>query len=139
MGYETAHSTEFDPETCDPVVDLLPEQREVKRKGATMRLGAQPVVVEEGSKAFELYGKTLIMERHRHRFEVNPKYIEKLETCGWHFTGRSPDGRRMEIGEFEGHPYFVASQFHPEFKSRPGGPSPFHLGLVKAALKKKYG
>jgi CTP synthase len=138
IGLETAHSTEFDPETCDPVVDLLPEQRDIKKKGATMRLGAQPVVVSEGSKAFDLYGKTLIMERHRHRYEVNPKYIERLEHSGWKFSGRSPDGLRMEIGELQGHPYFVASQFHPEFKSRPFIPSPLHLGLVKAAIERKF-
>jgi len=139
IGLETAHSTEFDPETCDPVVDLLPEQREIKKKGATMRLGGQPVVVTEGSKAYDLYGKTLIMERHRHRYEVNPKYIEKLEDAGWKFTGKSPDGLRMEIAELQGHPYFVASQFHPEFKSRPGKPSPLHLGLVNAAIERKFG
>jgi CTP synthase len=121
------------------VIDLLPEQRDVKRKGATMRLGAQPVVVSENSGAFDLYGKTLVMERHRHRYEVNPKYIEKFESVGWKFTGRSPDGIKMEIGEFAGHPFFVASQFHPEFKSRPGKVSPLHYGLVRAAVKKKYG
>jgi CTP synthase len=139
IGLETAHSTEFDPETCDPVVDLLPEQRDIKKKGATMRLGAQPVVISEGSKAFDLYGKTLIMERHRHRYEVNPKYIERFENCGWKFTGKSPEGLRMEIGELQGHPYFVASQFHPEFKSRPFNPSPLHLGLVRAAIERKFG
>lgn len=137
-GLEGAHSTEFDPDTCDPVVDLLPEQRDVKRKGATMRLGGQPVVVSEGSKAHELYGRTLIIERHRHRYEVNPKYIEQLEQKGWRFTGRSPDGLRMEIGEMQGHPFYVASQFHPEFKSRPERPSPLHLGLVRAAVERKF-
>jgi CTP synthase len=104
-----------------------------------MRLGAQPVVVAEEGKAFELYGKTLIMERHRHRYEVNPKYIEKLESSGWKFTGRSPDGVKMEIAEMADHPYFVASQFHPEFKSRPGKPSPLHFGLVQAAVRRRYG
>jgi CTP synthase len=79
------------------------------------------------------------MERHRHRYEVNPKYIERLERCGWKFSGRSPDGLRMEIGELQEHPYFVASQFHPEFKSRPFQPSPLHLGLVKAAIERKFG
>ncbi|MDH7509176.1 MAG: CTP synthase (glutamine hydrolyzing) [Methanomassiliicoccales archaeon] len=138
LGIEKAHSTEFDPETCDPVVDLLPGQRDVKRKGATMRLGAQPVVLQDGSKAYELYGKSLIMERHRHRYEVNPKYIDRLESCGWKFTGKSIDGKRMEVAEFQGHHFFIASQFHPEFKSRPKKPSPLHLGLVKAALKRKY-
>ncbi len=139
LGMERANTTEIDAETPYPVIDLLPEQRDVKKKGATMRLGAQPVVVAEGTGAFELYGKTLVMERHRHRFEVNPKYIEKFESVGWKFTGRSPDGIKMEIGEYVGHPFFVASQFHPEFKSRPGKPSPLHYGLVKAAVAKKYG
>ncbi|MCX6652058.1 MAG: CTP synthase (glutamine hydrolyzing) [Methanomassiliicoccales archaeon] len=139
LGMEGANTAEIDPETPYPVIDLLPEQRDVKRKGATMRLGAQPVVVAEEGKAFELYGKTLIMERHRHRYEVNPKYIEKLESSGWKFTGRSPDGVKMEIAEMADHPYFVASQFHPEFKSRPGKPSPLHFGLVQAAVRRRYG
>ena len=139
LGMEGANSTEFDPDTPFPVVDLLPEQKNVKKMGATMRLGAQPVMVEEGSLAFELYGKALIMERHRHRFEVNPKHIEELEKGGWKFTGRSADGIKMEIGEMKGHDYYVASQFHPEFKSRPGKPSPLHFGLVRAAIAHKYG
>jgi CTP synthase len=139
LGMEKANSTEFDPDTPFPVVDLLPEQKMVKKMGATMRLGAQPVVVEEGSIANQLYGKALIMERHRHRFEVNPKHIEELEAKGWKFTGRSADGVKMEIGEMEGHDFYVASQFHPEFKSRPNKPSPLHLGLVRAAVRKKYG
>jgi len=134
MALEGAHSTEFDPLTQHPVVDLLPEQRTVKKMGATMRLGSQPVIVAEGSKAFDAYGKTLIMERHRHRYEVNPRYIEEFEAAGWRFSGRSPDGIRMEIGELEGHPFFLASQFHPEFRSRPESPSPLHLGLVRAAM-----
>jgi CTP synthase len=138
LDMDGANTTEIDPETKFPVIDLLPEQREVKRKGASMRLGAQPVVVTEGSKAFELYGKNLVMERHRHRFEVNPKYIEEFERVGWHFSGKAPDGVKMEIGELCDHPYFLASQFHPEFKSRPGKPSPLHLGLVRAALQRKY-
>ncbi len=139
LGMEGANSTEFDPDTPFPVVDLLPEQKNVKRLGATMRLGAQPVMVEEGTKAFELYGKALIMERHRHRYEINPKHIEELETGGWRFTGRSADGVKMEIGEMRGHDFYLASQFHPEFKSRPNRPSPLHLGLVKAAVARKYG
>ncbi len=140
LDMEKANTTEIDPETPYQVIDLLPEQKDVKKKGASMRLGAQPVVVAEGSQAHELYGgKTLIMERHRHRYEVNPKYIEKFESVGWKFTGRSPDGVKMEIGELQNHPYMVAAQFHPEFKSRPGKTSPLHLGLVRAALKRKYG
>jgi CTP synthase len=139
LGMEGANTTEIDPETSFPVIDLLPEQREVKKKGASMRLGAQPVVVSEGSRSFELYGsKNLIMERHRHRYEVNPKYIEQFESIGWKFAGKAPDNVKMEIGELQDHPYFMASQFHPEFKSRPGKPSPLHYGLVRAALQRKY-
>jgi len=137
LGMEGAHTTELDPNTKYPVVDLLPEQRGVTSKGGSMRLGAQKVLVKEGSKARELYGSAEIMERHRHRFEVNPEFIEQLEGCGWEFTGRSEDGIKMEIGELRGHPYFVASQFHPEFKSRPRKPSPLHLGLIRAALEHK--
>ena len=139
MGMSGANSTEFDKDNAYPVVDLLPEQKNVTKKGATMRLGAQPVMVTKG-KASELYGKELIMERHRHRYEVNPKFIEQLEAAGWKFTGRSADGVKMEIGEYQGdHPYFVACQFHPEFRSRPNKPSPLHLGLIRAAIDHKYG
>jgi CTP synthase len=137
LGMEGAHTTELEPETKYPVVDLLPEQRTVVNKGGSMRLGAQKVLVREGSKAAALYGCKEIMERHRHRYEVNPEFIERLENAGWIFTGRSEDGVKMEIGELKGHPYFVASQFHPEFKSRPQKPSPLHLGLVKAAIEHK--
>jgi CTP synthase len=139
MDFKGANSTEFAPETGYPVVDLLPEQKQVTKKGASMRLGAQPVVVAENSKAFQLYGSNLIMERHRHRYEVNPKYIEEFESAGWRFTGRSADSVRMEIGELDTHPYYVACQFHPEFKSRPNKPSPLHLGLLRAAVKHRFG
>ncbi|MCE5296468.1 MAG: CTP synthase (glutamine hydrolyzing) [Euryarchaeota archaeon] len=139
LAMTDANSTEFDQKTKHPVVDLLPEQKNVTKMGATMRLGAQPVVLTEGSKAFKMYNSALIMERHRHRYEVNPKYIEDFEKAGWHFTGRSADGVKMEIAELDGHPFYVASQFHPEFKSRPNKPSPLHLNLVKAAVKRKYG
>ncbi len=134
LGLETANSTEFDPDTQDPVIFIMHEQESVKDMGATMRLGAQSVKVAKDSKAFELYKSTDISERHRHRYEVNPKYISELEKAGWKFTGKSDDESRMEIGELEGHPYFVASQFHPEFKSRPLNPSPLHQGLVDAAI-----
>jgi CTP synthase len=102
--------------------------------GATMRLGAQDIEVEKGSMAFKLYGSTTISERHRHRFEVNPQYIDRMQEKGLRFTGRSPDGRKMEIAELDEHPFFMGSQFHPEFKSRPQKPAPMHYGLVKAAL-----
>ncbi|MDX1534395.1 MAG: CTP synthase (glutamine hydrolyzing) [Thermoplasmata archaeon] len=134
LGLEDANSSEFDPETPYPVVDLLPEQQGVEDMGATMRLGAHEVVIGEGSKAYELYGGTPIYERHRHRYEVNPTFLAKLEGAGLRYVARSEDGRRMDILELEGHPYFLASQFHPEFKSRPLRPSPIHYGLVEAAL-----
>jgi CTP synthase len=102
-----------------------------------MRLGAQDVLIQKDSKSYELYDSEKISERHRHRYEVNPEYIERLESVGWRFTGRSDSGKRMEIGELENHPFFVASQFHPEFKSRPLSPSPLHRGLVSAALEYK--
>ncbi|OGS50687.1 MAG: CTP synthase [Euryarchaeota archaeon RBG_16_68_12] len=137
LGLEDANSTEFNPKTKAPVIDLLPEQRAVKAMGATMRLGAHPVDVDPASKAAKLYGKEPVNERHRHRYEVNPEYIEKLEAAGLRYVGRSDGGRRMEILELKGHPYFVASQFHPELKSRPLRPSPLHLGLVKAAAERK--
>ncbi len=139
LGLEGANSSEFDKNTKHPVVDLLPEQIGVKDMGATMRLGSHEVVVEEGSKAFEMYGSTKILERHRHRFEVNPGYIEQMEKEGLRFTGKSKDGRRMEIAELPGHRFFMASQFHPEFKSRPLRPSVMHLGLVRAAIDHRDG
>lgn len=130
-----ANSTEFDPHTSHPVIDLLPEQKNVTKKGGSMRLGAQQVLVEKGSKAEELYGSAEIMERHRHRYEVNPHYIDRLQENGLRYSGRSPDGKKMEILELEGHPFFLGSQFHPEFKSRPQRPAPMHFGLVRAALE----
>ena len=135
LGLEGANSVELDPDSPHPVVDLLPEQREVTEKGATMRLGDHDVALDAGI-ARELYGRDSIQERHRHRFEVNPDYIERFKAAGLRFTGRDTSGRRMEVLELEGHPYFIASQFHPEFKSRPDAPSPLHLGLVRAALEK---
>ena len=136
LGLNGANSAELDPESPHPVVNILPEQEGVDDMGATMRLGDHEVNVSKG-KAKELYGKDRISERHRHRYEINPEYIEQIEAKGMKYTGRDLSGRRMEILELEGHPYFVASQFHPEFKSRPDEPSPLHLGLVKAALVHK--
>jgi len=135
LGMHDANSTEFDPHTSHPVIDLLPEQKDVTKKGGTMRLGAQKVLVTKGSKAEKLYGASEIMERHRHRYEVNPHYIDRIQEKGLRFTGKSPDGQKMEIAELEGHPFFIGSQFHPEFRSRPKKPAPLHYGLVKAALE----
>ena len=136
LGLKGANSSELDSEGDHSVVDILPEQKNVKNMGATMRLGDHEVKVAPGI-AKELYGSDVIFERHRHRYEINPDYIEEIESKGMKYTGRDTSGRRMEILELEGHPYFVASQFHPEFKSRPDAPSPLHLGLVKAALARK--
>ncbi len=135
MGLEGASSSEFDDDSPHPVVDLLPEQRGVEDKGATMRLGAQPTLIKEGTMAFDLYGSTEISERHRHRFEINPEYIDKFEAAGFMFSGRSPDGIKMEIAELGDHPFYMGVQYHPEFKSRPSRPAPLFLGLVRAAAK----
>ncbi len=141
LGMKEADSTEFDRNTPYPVIDLLPEQKDVKKMGGTMRLGEQKVFIEKGSTAYKLYGKTEISERHRHRYEVNPDFIEKIQEGGFIFTGKDSEGIRMEIGELKEHPYFIATQFHPEFKSRPMKPAPVYLGLVKAAMeyRKKKG
>lgn len=134
LGYRQADSTEFDPQAKPAVIDLLPEQRKVEEKGGTMRLGAAPVLIAPHSLAYRLYGRDEIYERHRHRYEVNPDYIEELEAAGLKFSGRSPDGR-MEIGELPHHPFFIASQFHPEFLSRPTKPHPLFLGFLEACLE----
>jgi len=138
LGLKGANSAELDPKSPHPVVNILPEQEGVDDMGATMRLGDHDVNLSKG-KARSLYGKDTISERHRHRYEINPEYIDRIEANGLKYTGRDLSGRRMEILELEKHPYFVASQFHPEFKSRPDEPSPLHLGLVKAALTHKKG
>ncbi len=137
LGLKDANSSEFNPKTPYAVVDLLPEQQGVKDMGATMRLGAHEILLEDASKTSKLYGSTRIFERHRHRYEINPEYIPKLEGAGLTFVGRSDGGRRMEVLELKGHPYFIASQFHPELRSRPFRPSPIHLGLVQAAAAGK--
>ncbi|MFQ6052718.1 MAG: CTP synthase [Candidatus Bathyarchaeia archaeon] len=139
LGLEGAHSTECDPATPHPVIDLLPEQKGVDELGGTMRLGAHPIVVRPGTLAHRLYGSELIHERHRHRWEVNPDYWRRLEEAGAVFSGWSPDGRRKEILERPGNYFFLATQFHPEFKSRPWRPSPPYYGLVKSSLDRKRG
>ncbi|AIF69960.1 CTP synthetase [Palaeococcus pacificus DY20341] len=140
LGLKGAHSTEIDPQTPYPVVDLLPEQRGIDKLGGTMRLGAYPVKIKPNTLAHRLYGKELIYERHRHRWEVNPDFIAQFEEKGLVFSGVSgDDGRRMEILELPEHPYFIATQYHPELKSRPMKPSPVFKGLVEAAREKKYG
>jgi CTP synthase len=128
-----ANSTEFDIETEWPVIDLLPEQKEVSDLGGTMRLGADPVKLHEGTRARELYGEAVIYERHRHRYEVSISLRKKLEAAGLVVSGTSPDERLVEIIELDDHPFFVASQFHPEFKSRPEKPAPLFREFVAAA------
>ncbi len=132
LGLEGAHSAEMDPETPHPVIDILPEQYEVEDMGGTMRLGGHTTVIEPETLAYELYGDTSCNERHRHRYEVNPEYFEQFEDEPLVFSGTA--GNRMEILELEDHPYFFGTQFHPEYSSRPGHPSPPFVGLVKAAL-----
>ena len=118
-GMEGANSAEFDPETPFPVVDLLPEQKEVSDMGGTMRLGADPVKLHEGTRAREIFGEAVIYKRHRHRYEVNNQLRRRLEDEGLVCGGTSPDERLVEMIELPDHPFFVASQFHPEFNSRP--------------------
>ena len=134
-GLDRANSTEVDASTPHPVVDLMPDQRGVTDKGATMRLGAYPCVLKPGTKAFEAYGNGEISERHRHRWEVNNNYRDALERHGMVLSGLSPDGRLVEMIELPQHPYFVACQFHPEFKSRPGAPHPLFARFIRATLE----
>ena len=135
VGLDGANSTEFDPETPYPVIDLLPEQKEVADMGGTMRLGADPVKLHDGTRAREIYGEAVIYERHRHRFEVNNFLRRRIEAAGLVVSGTSPDERLVEIIELPDHPYFVASQFHPEFKSRPQRPAPLFRDFVGAAVE----
>jgi CTP synthase len=135
-GMEGANSTEFDIETPYPVIDLLPEQKEVADLGGTMRLGADPIKLHEGTTAREMYGEAVIYERHRHRYEVNNLLRKRLQSAGLVVSGTSPDERLVELIELEDHPFFVASQFHPEFKSRPERPAPLFRGFITAALER---
>ncbi len=132
VGLKDANSTELS-KTEHPVIDLLPEQENIKNMGGTMRLGNYEAVLTKNSLASKLYGSNTLIERHRHRYEVNPKYIPQIEAKGMKFTGRND--HRMEIAEIPGHKFFFSSQFHPEFRSRPGKPSPPFLAFMKAALE----
>ncbi len=136
LGLE-CHTTEIEPNVKQPIITILPEQYDVDMLGGTMRLGAQPIIIKEGTLAYSLYKKKEVKERHRHRYEVNPDYVEMLEKHGFVFSGIAKDKIRMEIAELPEHPYFIASQFHPEFKSRPLKPAPLFYGLVKAAMENK--
>ena len=136
---ENATTEEIDPEAIHPVIHLLPEQQGVKAKGGTMRLGLYPCRITEGTLAWSLYSSELVYERHRHRFEVNNAYREQLGDAGMVFSGLSPDNRLVEIIELPSHPYFIATQFHPEFRSRPNRAHPLFRGLVAAALAMQSG
>ncbi|HYB77327.1 MAG TPA: gamma-glutamyl-gamma-aminobutyrate hydrolase family protein, partial [Thermoplasmata archaeon] len=136
LGLPKAHTTEVDSATPDPVVCILEEQKSLHDLGGTMRLGAQRIILTPGSKVAGLYGKAEIWERHRHRFEINPKYLESLAAHGLVVTGTSVDGR-VESLEMPHHPFFVGVQFHPEFLSRPEAPHPLYLGLIRAAMVRK--
>jgi CTP synthase len=127
------NSTEFDPRTPHPVIDIMPDQRDITEKGGTMRLGVYPCALVAGTRAGAAYATDLVQERHRHRFEFNNKYRSLLEEAGMVFSGLSPDGRLVEIIELKDHPWFVASQFHPEFRSRPNRPHPLFRDFVAAA------
>ncbi len=135
-GLDGANSTEMDPETPFPVIDLLPEQKEIEDLGGTMRLGAQAVELGDGTGAREAYGEPVIHERHRHRYEVNNELRQQLVDAGLVVSGTFQEGRLVEIVELPEHPWFVASQFHPEFKSRPTRPAPLFRAFVGAALER---
>ncbi len=137
LGLEDANSAEFSKSTKNTVIHIMDEQKEIKKKGGTMRLGSYPCVLKKGSLAEKLYRKEEIEERHRHRYEYNNQYKESLEKTGLICSGTSPDGKLVEIVELSQdiHPYFIAGQFHPELKSRPNKPAPLFVGLVEAAVK----
>jgi len=136
-GLEKANSTEFDKDARDPVISLLEEQREVQNKGASMRLGTWPTKIEKGSLAEKIYGSEQVLERHRHRYEFNMKYRDRMREKGFKISGTSPDGSLAELIELRDHPYFLACQYHPEFQSKPNKPHPLFKGFVKAALAHK--
>jgi CTP synthase len=138
-GLDRANSREIDPNTPHAVIDLMPEQRDLEDKGATMRLGAWPCVLEPGTLAHKAFGKAEISERHRHRYEFNPDYRERLLEAGLTLSGTSPDGKLVEIVEVQDHPWFVGCQFHPEFASTPFEPHPLFVDFVGAAILQSQG
>lgn len=137
LGLEGAHSSELNPNTPYPIIDLLPEQKDVEDLGGTLRLGLYPCKLSEGTKAMEAYGEEVVYERHRHRYEFNNQFRQDMEARGFVFSGTSLDGRLVEIIELEEHPWFVAAQFHPEFTSRPTRPQPLFRDFIEASLNNK--
>ncbi|MCQ5363490.1 CTP synthase [Anoxybacillus salavatliensis] len=136
VGLKGAHSAEIDPSTPHPIIDLLPEQKDIEDLGGTLRLGLYPCKLVEGTKAYDAYQDEVIYERHRHRYEFNNEYRTMMEENGFVFSGTSPDGRLVEIVELKDHPWFVAAQFHPEFTSRPTRPQPLFREFIRASLQK---
>ena len=142
IGWKDAHTSEINPKSSHVVIDIMPEQKkllEEGRYGATMRLGAYPAILKKGTIAYGAYGEKNISERHRHRYEVNPEYIADVENAGMVFSGTSPDRRLMEIAELPKniHPFFLGTQFHPEFKARPLHPHPLFTAFIDACLKNR--
>jgi CTP synthase len=137
LNLKGANSTEFDPNTPHPVIDIMEEQKQIEELGGTMRLGAYPCVLKEGTKVREIYKKEVIYERHRHRYEFNNAYRELFEKNGFVISGVSPDGRLVEVVELKDHPWFIGCQFHPEFKSKPFDPHPLFVSFIKACIDSK--
>ena len=135
LGIKDATSTEIDENTKNPLIHIMETQKGIDKKGGTMRLGAYPCIIKKDTLASKVYGEEKISERHRHRYEYNNEYKEQLETAGMKVCGTSPDGLLVEMIEIPEHPYFIASQFHPELKSRPNNPAPLFVGLVKACIE----
>lgn len=135
LGYHDAHSMELDPHTTHPMIHIMPEQEGIEDIGGTLRLGSYPCILKKDSKAYQIYGKEEIHERHRHRYEVNNDFREALEEHGMRLCGLSPDGRIVEMIELSNHPWFLATQAHPELKSRPNRPHPLFKSFVEAALE----
>jgi CTP synthase len=138
-GINDANSTEFQKNTPEPVISLLEEQRGVRNKGASMRLGTWPTQIVKGTLAEKIYGDTEVTERHRHRYEFNMKYRDRMNAKGFVISGTSPDGTLAELIELRDHPYFVGCQYHPEFQSKPNKPHPLFKGFIQACLARQTG
>ena len=137
LGLKDSNSAEFSKDTLNPVIHIMEDQKNIKKKGGTMRLGSYPCIIKKESLAYKVYNKEKIDERHRHRFEFNNDYKKKIEEAGMICSGTSPDGKLVEIVELKNHPYFIAGQFHPELKSRPNRPAPLFVELVHFAKEHK--
>jgi CTP synthase len=135
LGFKDANSTEMDPKTKAPIIDLMEEQKKITKKGGTMRLGAYPCTLKENTKVYEMYGSQDISERHRHRYEFNNEYLEKFENKGMMAVGINPDSNLVEIMELKNHPWYIGTQFHPELKSRVVEPHPLFVGFIKASIE----